>query len=179
MSMFLTTQAPSQPDVCKEHHQCYLASTVSAKISFFSDTQYILNIRTAIHGPAQVDNYFIRTDIRNFHKTTRDAMQLNSVQSAAYCYRPSSVVCRSVCLSVCLSHSWAPQKRLNPSRYRLGCGLKEPYNNSTLANLANNIEPSMCGGNEAFYQTTLSICSCKFQTFPGLQRRLNWPAEFL
>jgi len=38
---------------------------------------------------------------------------------AAYCYRPSSVVC----LSFCLSWSWALQKWLNRSRWCLGCGL--------------------------------------------------------
>jgi len=48
----------------------YLARNISAKISF-SDTQDILNIRTVIHGPAQVDD-FIRTDIKNFPETTRD-----------------------------------------------------------------------------------------------------------
>jgi len=35
MFMFLTIQARSQPDVCTEHKQCYLASNISAKISFF------------------------------------------------------------------------------------------------------------------------------------------------
>jgi len=69
--MFLTTQVRSQPDVCTEHKQCYLARNISAKISFFSDTQDILNIRTIIHGPAQIDD-FIRTDIKNFPETTRD-----------------------------------------------------------------------------------------------------------
>jgi len=38
---------------------------------------------------------------------------------AADCYRRSSVVC----LSVSLSRSWALQKRLSRSRYRLRCGL--------------------------------------------------------
>jgi len=46
---------------------------------------------------------------------------------AAYCYRPSSVVCRSVCLSVCLSvcHSSEPVKMAEPidSLCRLGWGL--------------------------------------------------------
>jgi len=46
--MFLTTQARSQPDVCTEHKQCYLASNISAK-SPFSDTQDSLNIRTVIN----------------------------------------------------------------------------------------------------------------------------------
>jgi len=35
LSMFLTTQALSQPDVCTEHKQCYLASNISAKISYY------------------------------------------------------------------------------------------------------------------------------------------------
>ena len=35
MSMFLSTQGRSQPDVCTEHKQCYLARNISAKISFF------------------------------------------------------------------------------------------------------------------------------------------------
>jgi len=35
MSMSLTTQARSQPDVCTKHKQCYLARNISAKISFF------------------------------------------------------------------------------------------------------------------------------------------------
>jgi len=42
---------------------------------------------------------------------------------AAYCYGPSSVVCRSVYLSVCLSQVRALQKRPNRSRRGLGCGL--------------------------------------------------------
>ena len=41
---------------------------------------------------------------------------------AAYCYRPSTAVCRSVCLSAC--HTSEPCKRwLNRSRYHLGPGL--------------------------------------------------------
>ena len=39
---------------------------------------------------------------------------------AACCYRPSSMVCQSVCLL----QSWALQKLLNRSKYRLGCGLR-------------------------------------------------------
>jgi len=49
-------------------------------------------------------------------------------EDAAYCYRPSSVVCRSVCVSVC--HTSEPckvQTRLNRSRLRLGCGLGQAY----------------------------------------------------
>jgi len=40
MSMFLTTQARSQPDVYTEHKQCYLARNISAKISFFWYARY-------------------------------------------------------------------------------------------------------------------------------------------
>jgi len=39
---------------------------------------------------------------------------------AAYCYRPSSMVCRSVGLP----WSWALQKQLNQSRCRSGFGLR-------------------------------------------------------
>jgi len=43
---------------------------------------------------------------------------------AAYCYRPSSVVCLSEARSsVGLSQLWALQKRVNWSRCHLGCGL--------------------------------------------------------
>jgi len=38
----------------------------------------------------------------------------------AYCYRPKSVVSRSVCLS----QQWALQRRLNRSRCRMGWGLR-------------------------------------------------------
>jgi len=43
---------------------------------------------------------------------------------AAYCYRQSSVVCRSVGLSVGLSVTLSLQKRLHRSRCRLGWGLR-------------------------------------------------------
>jgi len=43
---------------------------------------------------------------------------------AAYCYRPSSVVCLPVGLSVCLSQLWAMQKRLNRSRCRVSYALR-------------------------------------------------------
>ena len=59
MSMFLT-----------EHKRYYLASNISAKKCPFSDTQDILNIRTIIRGPAQVDN-FVRTDIKHFPETIK------------------------------------------------------------------------------------------------------------
>ena len=39
---------------------------------------------------------------------------------AAYCYRPSSVVCLSVCRSVTIV---SPAKRLRRSRYCFGCAL--------------------------------------------------------
>jgi len=42
---------------------------------------------------------------------------------AAYCYRHSSVVSRSVCVSVSLSHQWTLQKRLQRSRYCFDWGL--------------------------------------------------------
>jgi len=35
VSMFLTMQDRYQPDVCTEHKRYYLASNISAKISFF------------------------------------------------------------------------------------------------------------------------------------------------
>ena len=34
MSMFLTIQGLSQPDVCTEHKQCYLASNISENLLF-------------------------------------------------------------------------------------------------------------------------------------------------
>jgi len=45
--------------------------------------------------------------------------------NAAYCYRPNSVVCRSVGLPACLCvcHSEPCIKRLNRSRRSLGCGI--------------------------------------------------------
>jgi len=52
----------------------YLANIISAKIvSFFSNTQNILNIGTVKREPAQVDN-FIGTDIDNFPETTKNGI---------------------------------------------------------------------------------------------------------
>ena len=50
--------------------------------------------------------------IRMHHSTT--------YADAAYCYQPSSVVRRSVCLSVCLSHQWALQKTAAPTDMPFG-----------------------------------------------------------
>jgi len=59
---------------------------------------------------------FMRVFLVSPHRSTTYA-------HAAYCYRPSSVVCRSVCLSLC--HSREPcKKRLNRSRCRSGCRLE-------------------------------------------------------
>ena len=58
-------------------------------------------------------------------KIIRPHRNTTCILDAAYCYRRIMVVCPSVCLcrSACLSRSWAPQKTLNRSRCRLGCGL--------------------------------------------------------
>jgi len=67
--------------------------------------------------------YGIRKSIITNFKIIKQHLRTTYVD-AAYCYRPSSVVCLSVCRSVCLSQSWTLQKRLNRSRCRLGCGLE-------------------------------------------------------
>ena len=68
---------------------------------------------------------FMRVFLVSPHRSTTYA-------HAAYCYRPSSVVCRSVCLSLCHASAWALQKRLNWSRCRLGCELGWAYRNHVL-----------------------------------------------
>ena len=57
---------------------------------------------------------------------------------------------------------WALQKRLNRSRCRLGLGLEWAQNcigwRCTLRYLLNTIAPSMCCGDAAFCQITLTTC---------------------
>jgi len=83
---------------------------------------------------------------------------------AACCYTPSSVVCLSVGLLVCLSRSSAVQKRLNRSRYRLGCGLGRGSRKHVLdwgahwSNLVSTIKPPLCSSNAALCQIALTIC---------------------
>jgi len=92
--------------------------------------------------------------IRPHHSTT--------YVDAAYCYRPSSVVClsvgrlvsRSVCLSVCHSNEpckngWTDQDAI---WFEDSGGAKEPCIRwgAHWRNLANTTEPSMCGSDVAF-----------------------------
>ena len=62
----------------------------------------------------------IITVITRLHRST-------TYVDAAYCHRPSSMVClpvgRSASRSVGLSQLLALQSWMNQSRYRLGCGL--------------------------------------------------------
>jgi len=56
---------------------------------------------------------------------------------------------------------WTVQKRLNWSICRLVCGLGYYYyrwGGAHWHNLPNTIEPSICGGDAAFPQITLTIC---------------------
>ena len=64
--------------------------------------------------------------------------------------RPTVKYCREVC-----------KKRLNRSRCRLGCGLRRAQENTIRwgphwRNLANTIEPSLCGGDAAVCELTLT-----------------------
>jgi len=61
---------------------------------------------------------------------------------------------------------WAVQKRLNRSICRLRCGLGWAQGNiitwgAHWSNLANTIEPSVCGGDEAICQLALASCLLK------------------
>ena len=72
---------------------------------------------------------------------------------AGYSYRPSSVVCQSVTLV-------SPAKRLNRLRCCLGCWLGwVGHWGAHWRHLANTAEPSMCGGDAACCQITLTTYS--------------------
>jgi len=95
--------------------------------------------------------------IRNFDAVIKYFIPHRSTMyvDAAYCYRPSSVVCRSVTVV-------SPQRRLNRSRCRFGSGLGWAQGKHELGegahcrHLANIIEPSMCGCDAACCQITLT-----------------------
>ena len=59
MSMFLTTQARSQPDVCTEHKQCYLPRNISAKIS------YIAGVTTHANPHGAVTTWVVSANTRH------------------------------------------------------------------------------------------------------------------
>ena len=73
------------------------------------------------------------------------------------CYRPSSVVYRSVTVV-------SPAKTAEPIEMPFGLRTRVGPRNHVLGggapwrNLANTIEPSMCGGDAACYQITMTTC---------------------
>jgi len=84
----------------------------------------------------------------------------------AYCYRQSSVVCRSVCL--CLSVTVtvvSPAKTAEPIEISFGLWARIVARKHVLdggahwRNLLNITEPSMCGGDAVFCQITLTTSS--------------------
>jgi len=84
---------------------------------------------------------------------------------AAYCYRPSSVVSRSVTIA-------SPVKTAEPIEMPFGCGLGWSQGTQYGADAdkctngvhigatlhANAIEPTVCGGDAALCQITLTTC---------------------
>ena len=76
---------------------------------------------------------------------------------AAYCYRPSSVVCLSVCRSVTVVN---PAKTSEPIEMPFGIWTRMGQRKHVFggvhsgANLANTVGPSMCGGDAACCQIT-------------------------
>jgi len=81
----------------------------------------------------------------------RIAILRRPTDDAAYCYRPSSVVCLSVGLSVTVE---SPAKTTEPIEMPFGLWTrvgpsKHIRRGAHWHHLANNIEPSICGGNAA------------------------------
>ena len=60
---------------------------------------------------------------------------------AVYCYRPSSVVCRSVCLSVC--HT-SPAKMVEPIEMPFGLCTRVGSRNHVLHRVSKNVPPLAC-----------------------------------
>jgi len=87
-------------------------------------------------------------------------------------------VCRWVGWS---AQSWALRKGLNRSRCRLGCGLRFDqgtmyYIGAHWRHLANTIEPSMCGGDAALCQITLTSWLLFQKHFSAISHR-GFPTE--
>jgi len=82
---------------------------------------------------------------------------------AAYCYRPSSVVCQSVCrTSEPCRNGWTGRDAV----WDLDSGgSKEACigGGAHWRKLANTNEPFMCGGNAACCKILLTTCTCYFR----------------
>jgi len=85
MSMFLTTQARSQPDVCTEHKQCYLARNISAKNLLFLIRKISSTLEQLYMDLYQVASWSIQPFGYNCRNATllRVAIRLRTILSLA------------------------------------------------------------------------------------------------
>jgi len=164
-------------------------SKLSAASSSSSSSNSLMTILTdeSVRNTVRITLY-IR--VRQISLTIIRPHRSTTYVDVAYCYRPSSMVCRSVCLSVC--HTSGPAKTAEPIKILFGLWARMGPRNHLLderpemlmnvsmeimatifgflymgshwRHLAYTTEPSVCGSDAALCQITLTTCLVQCRT---------------